>query len=592
MTTVFQEIQRNTALIEAGQDVLISQMSDLLDIQANQLAVQSASLRAQEHLRALASRQLEVGREQLVAALRIAKKLDITNETLGRIETTLGDVSGLLVQQNALLQKSLKKLSAEAQELIERGIEAYNHGWYLDARRDFEAADSKDPYSTVAYYFLARCLRKNGDIEESDRAYEKCLVYSRANAPLFRSLALCDIARQSAESDDPTAARRLLAEAAACPEADLVAVATTALAVDCVAQSIDDGTRRVVESAFAKEHVDPELLISVLRKQVPGQLKGALKDALSKEFESWQRLAQAALHERLLSHFYREVSDFAYLAPRVREGYLHAAEGRFHSLIAPVADLLEWTATTCEHIAINVDVFPKKYPDVLRLYRCLQDWNALLVRMKKLASRLAGQYELTNETFVKKLNLGLVELPHMYEDDQILLEVTTSEGDVLGLSCYYAIFMRNGQEHFAVPLEDIGVLSFETYPHAELHKGVVVRDIRTGQTLLQGTTPGFRYEGDTNATLHFYVDIFVMASRLLGEVHECLHWAAVHEEELFSVCLLLNAIVERQKKLGYSTTGRVSSSRPAKVASAVKADHPDVIEDEPEMVSDEPDVVE
>ena len=581
--TVFDSLDENTARMAESQRILVHQMSDLLDIEESQLAVQEESLLVQEQIHDIASRQLEVGQEQLAAALRVAQKLDVTNAVLGQIESSLGDLSGLLVQQNALLQKSLRKLAAEAQEHIERGIEAYNHGWYQDARRDFDSAIVKDPYSAIAYYFLARCHHLENNEEESDRAYDKCLVYSQASSPLFRSLTLCDLAKRAAASSDISASRKLLSSAAASPDADVVAVAAAAVAVDCAAAAIDEGTHRSVVAALEKEHVDPEFLIGVLRKQVPAQVKGTFRKELDKAFKSWEGLARDALYDRLLSHFYREVSDFAYLAPRVRASFLNAAHGHFHSLIAPLADLLEWSAATCDHIAANVAAFPRTCPDVLRLYRCLGEWNATLVRLNTLASRLAGQEELTNDGFVGQLNLGLVELPYMHEDDRILFEISTTEGDLLALTCYYAIFTRNGQEHFSVELHDFGLLTFDSYPHGNEHKGVVVRDSRTGQTLLQGTTPGFTYRADAQQTLHFYLDVFISSGRLLCGIHECLQWAATHEDELFSICLLLNAIVERQTCL---------ASRGVGGEPEVVADEPDVVEDEPDIVGDEPEIIE
>ena len=593
--TVFDSLDANTARMAVEQEILVDQMSDLLGISKRQLAVQGASLRVQLQLSEIASRQNEVGKEQLVAALRVAKTLDVTNKALGRIESSLGDLSGLLVQQNALLQKSLRKLAAEAQEHIERGMEAYNHGWYQDSRRDFEAAVVKDPYSAIAYYFLARCHHLEGNEEEADRTYDKCLVYSQASSPVFRSLALCDLAKRAAASSDVSAARKLLALAAVSPDADVVAVAAAAVTVDCAAAAVDEGTHRSVVSALEKEHVDPEVLIEILRKQIPAQAKGTFRKELDKAFMSWEGLARDALYDRLLSHFYREVSDFAYLAPRVRASFLNAAHGRFHALIAPLADLLEWTAATCDHIAANVAVFPRSCPDVLRLYRCLGEWNATLVRLNTLASRLAGQEELTNKSFVGQLNLGLVELPYMYEDDRILFEVSTVEGDLLALTCYYAIFTRNGQEHFNVALHDFGLLAFDSYPHGSEYKGVAVRDSRTGQTLLQGTTPGFRYQADAQQMLHFYLDVFISSGRLLSGIHECLQWAATHEDELFSVCLLLNAIVERQTRLASRPATRVSGMKKAIGVGdepEVVADEPEVVEDEPDTVGEEPEIIE
>ena len=78
--TVFDSLDANTARMAVEQEILVDQMSDLLGISKRQLAVQGASLRVQQQLSEIASRQNEVGKEQLVAALRVAKTLDVTNK--------------------------------------------------------------------------------------------------------------------------------------------------------------------------------------------------------------------------------------------------------------------------------------------------------------------------------------------------------------------------------------------------------------------------------------------------------------------------------------------------------------------------------
>jgi hypothetical protein len=196
----------------------------------------------------------------------------------------------------------------------------------------------------------------------------------------------------------------------------------------------------------------------------------------------------------------------------------------------------------------------------------------MLVRLNKLASLLAAKRELASEQFVEKLNLGLVELPKMYEDDKLLFEVNTEEGDTLALSCYYAIFTRNGVDHFPVPLQDFSILKIETYPASPKTKGVLVVDPRHGQTVLQGTTGSFRYEGEPEDEeyRHYYIDHFTEAASLLNQIHDCIHWAITHEEELFSVFLLLHAVVENLAAKRQALPGPQKTALPP--AQAQKAD--------------------
>ena len=408
---------------------------------------------------------------------------------------------------------------------------------------------------------------------------------------MFRSLSLCELAKNAADGGDTKTARRLLAEAAGSPDADLLAVATASLQVDCGSSEVSDETRRTVDAALLREDLDPEVLLGLLRRHVPKEQNKTLKKSLERAFEDWQKTARESLQERLLSHFYREVSDFSYLAPRVREGFLSAADGRFESLVNDLAELLEWTGVCCDHIAVHVEAFPKQCPDVLRLYRILHEWNVFLVRMKILASRLDEQKEINNEQFAGSLNLGLIDLPQIYEDDRILLEVKTIEGDLLALTCYYLVLSRNGSEHFAIPLKDFGVISFATYSQTADSKGVVVTDTRSGQTLVQGTTTSYFYNNDTNKTAYYYLDVLVSSATLMGEFHDCLKWSAERENELFAVCLLLNEVVERRvgpRQIGSDPIRALVGPVPS------DADEPEIIadEDEPEIVEDEPEIIE
>jgi hypothetical protein len=135
----------------------------------------------------------------------------------------------------------------------------------------------------------------------------------------------------------------------------------------------------------------------------------------------------------------------------------------------------------------------------------------------------------------------------MYEDDNVLFEVNTEEGDTLALSCYYAIFTRNGVHHFPVSLHDYSMLKIETSETSPSTKTVLVVDPRHGQTLIQGTTGFFTWEGDKKEK-HFLIDSFEEVASLLAQIHECIDWAIRHEDELFSIFFLLNSVVEKLSK--------------------------------------------
>jgi hypothetical protein len=88
-------------------------------VQQEQLAVQQ-QLYVLDQIRSLIQQQLVVNQEQLVQAMKTVQHLGITKQRLAGIDASLAAISGLLVQQNALIQKSLHRLAIEAQELLGR----------------------------------------------------------------------------------------------------------------------------------------------------------------------------------------------------------------------------------------------------------------------------------------------------------------------------------------------------------------------------------------------------------------------------------------------------------------------------------------
>lgn len=146
-----------------------------LSIQQDQLAVQHEQLRVQDDIRQIGEQQLAVNEEQLLQAIRTVGRIDLTNHRLSQIDNALGDMSGILVEQNALIQKSLNRLGTEAQELIVRAEDAFNNGWYDDAAIDFGKALEKVPYSPIAHYYRAKCYAQAGQMDEAQREYEKCI---------------------------------------------------------------------------------------------------------------------------------------------------------------------------------------------------------------------------------------------------------------------------------------------------------------------------------------------------------------------------------------------------------------------------------
>ena len=118
-TARHQRVAGNIEGTAEATEQLNSQMSMLWGISLRLLAVQQ-QLYVQDQIRSLTQQQLAVSQEQPVLAMKTVQRLDITNQRLAGIDASLADISGLLVQLNALIQKSLHRLVIEAQELIGR----------------------------------------------------------------------------------------------------------------------------------------------------------------------------------------------------------------------------------------------------------------------------------------------------------------------------------------------------------------------------------------------------------------------------------------------------------------------------------------
>ena len=256
----------------------------------------------------------------------------------------------------------------------------------------------------------------------------------------------------------------------------------------------------------------------------------------------WTNMAKQAQFARTMSHFFRELDEFVYLAARVRGAFMNSADGRFLSLGDPLADLLDWATTIGERLLKRIHLFTPDYLPVLPLYRASRPWNRTLVSLSKQVSLLAAKSILVSGQFVGDLNLGLLELPNVYEDDRLLFQTNTAEGDALALSCYYAILIRNGVDHFPIPLQDFAFLRFESYPAAKGMRGVLVTDTRNAQTLIQGTVPVLVDATGEEVSL---ADLFAEAASLLNQVHTIIRWAIAHQEELFCTFILLNTLTER-----------------------------------------------
>ena len=515
-----------------------------LKVGQKQLAVQHDQLRVQDQIRQIGQETLTVNQDQLLEAIRTVSRLDTTNQKLVQIDSSLGDISGILVEQNSLIQKSLNRLTIEAQELIVRAEDAYNNGWHKDAARDFEKVLEKDPYSPIAHYYRAKCYAQLGHKDEAQREYEKCIHYARRLMPIFENLALCDLALLALDKKKKKDARRFIDQAMQGPEQDRLVTIRTALECDIAEGEVNLETRSYIETAFDDESVDPEVLLKVLQESF-GEVKVGKDGALGNTTSFWKEWEQAAKESRFgrtVSHFYRELDDFVYLAPRIRRGFMEAANGQFLALGDPLADLLDWTAFIGEKVLGIIECFTPEHVRILDLHCVLSRWNRLLVPLGKLTNLLAAKTALVSGQFVGQLNIGVLELPEVYEDDKVIFEINSEEGDTLALTCYYAVFTRNGVEHFPVPLHEFSYLSIDTYQAGAGKKGVVVVDSRSGQTLLQGVTGCFQ---DATGEERYFIDLFVEAADLLSHIHAMIRRAIASERELFSVFLLLNSITER-----------------------------------------------
>jgi len=527
-----------------NSELMVRQMSQLLDTTTDQLEIQEQQLNVSNEIRKISQQQTGIQREQLAQAIMVVKQLDITNTNLQQLNESINDISCVLVQQNALIQKSLNRLATESQELIDRGIDAYKNGWFKDATKDMEDAIAKNPYSAIAYYFLGKCYKNQNMELESNQAYQKCMYYAQKNAPIFNSLSLCDLATYAIKEKNTSSARKLLSLAVAKDEKDKILLVSCLLECDLEDGPITPETELYTQNAFDDEAIDPEVLMQVIYQKSPLKLDQDQTLQHKKFLSTCEELTNKSLYKKLISHFYRELDDFVYLAPRVRRGFIEAAEGKFLSLGDPLAEILDWSVGIGEQLVKNIDIFPQDCPDILRLFRSLNEWNEMLIRLNRLIGILTHKSALVNGQFVSKLNLGMIELPEMHEDDTLLFEINTDEGDTLALSCYYAVFSRNGIDHFVFPLHEYSYLKIDAQATSPTTKFILVTDPRHGQKLIQGTTGHFSWSGKKNQNLYL-IDSFVEIASLLSQVHECIDWAKRNEDKLYSIFVLFYSIFEK-----------------------------------------------
>lgn len=530
-----EEVANNTAQMCEQLGNLLQVNVQQLAVGLEQLATQQEQLNVQQELRALTQTHLRVSERQLIQAIATVRQLDTANHRLLRIDASLQDLSGLLGQQNAMIQKSLNQLETRAQELVTRGMVAYNNGWLSDARRDLAAAVDANPYSAIAHLYLAKCHNRLDEKDAATQAYEKCIYYGRHSDPMAASLAYCDLALASLKDRQRERAEQYLALASQARPHDRTVLAACRLQMDMQAKSVSDSTEQAVDSAFADEQVDPEVLLRTLT--VTARKQDAELSKLGPALKRWEDRASQVVFQRTISHFYRELDDFVYLAPRVRRWFMDAADGRFLSLGAPLSDLLDWAANVGQGVLERLRLFTHEHNRIMSLHRVLGSWNALLTQMGMLTGELAAKSILVAGHFVGKLNIGLLDLPVVHEDDRILFEINTDEGDTVALSCYYAVFIRNGVDTFAIPLTDFPVLEIADYAAGSGKKGTVISDSRTGQILLQGTTGSITT--DSEETIYF-IALFKEAASVFTQMHERIQWAVENEDALYSVFLLLH----------------------------------------------------
>ena len=289
----WDKIESNTSRLAQISEIANMQLSALLDInveqleiQQQQLSVQYEQLSVQNQIRSLNQQQLAVNQRQLFQAMQTVKRLDLTNHHLLMIDKSLGDISGILVQQNALIQKSLNRLAAATQELVERGIESFNNGWHKEAAKDFELALQKTPSSAISQYFYGKSLYREGHFLESQQAYQKCIYYGSINSPIFCFFALCDLANYAIGEKKTTEARQFLSKAMKCQEQDKSIFVSALLRSNLAEGTFHPETGQIILDAFSDEKVDPEVLLEALLTHTA--VSDGLKKILAKEKKIWE----------------------------------------------------------------------------------------------------------------------------------------------------------------------------------------------------------------------------------------------------------------------------------------------------------------
>jgi hypothetical protein len=204
--------------------------------------------------------------------------------------------------------------------------------------------------------------------------------------------------------------------------------------------------------------------------------------------------------------------------------------------------VLEGCCAVGSSLVAGAQLFTPAQVAVLDARIPLRSWNHLLVAFGRKLAVLEEKAEVLSGRFVDRLNIGLLDLPERYADDVVLIEVPTEEGDTLALTCHYALFIRKSVDQFAVPLSTCGSLRFEKLSAGVGRKRFVVRDNRTGQTLLQGTTGGFEA---ANGEYSHFVDIFTEGVDALAGLHEVIKWAEARVDELCALFLVLHGVKER-----------------------------------------------
>jgi hypothetical protein len=202
-----------------------------------------------------------------------------------------------------------------------------------------------------------------------------------------------------------------------------------------------------------------------------------------------------------------------------------------------------------------------EHVELLEARYLLRAWNTVFFSLRQQVAGLAEHESLFRGASTGPLNIGLLQLPHLYADDRILAEARTSEGDILVATCHFFVIIRNGVDHLSVPLSDYSALRVTTYSAGEALKGTSVCDGRTGQVLLQGTM-GFI---DTARRTHVH-DVFFEAVKALSEVHELLAWMDSRQDELLSLYAVLSAISAR---LADTSPGESSHHIPSKANHAI-----------------------